>query len=146
MHYCDTSFLVPLFLAEATSEQVEQFVSDLEPGVLAVSEWTQLEMAAVLARRVRMGLTAPSMARAIDDEVASAFQHSFVLWPPQAADYRLARDYLRQYQTALRGGDALHLAIAANRQAEAIYTLDQCMLKAGRLLRLPVATGIRLRR
>ncbi len=77
------------------------------------------------------------------DELADS---SLNVVTPQAADYRLARDYLRQYQTALRGGDALHLAIAANHQAEAIYTLDQGMLKAGRVLRLPVATGIRLRR
>jgi hypothetical protein len=42
----------------------------------------------------------------------------------------------------LRAGDALHLAIAGNRQAAAIYSLDKGLLMAGRLLDLPVSMGI----
>jgi predicted nucleic acid-binding protein len=44
----------------------------------------------------------------------------------------------------LRAGDALHLAVAKNHRGEAVYSLDKTLLKAGRLLGLPVSTGIRL--
>lgn len=130
MRYCDSSFIAPLLLTEATSEAVEDFIAALGPGGATVSEWTLLEISGVLARQVRMQTMRPISAdRAVArlDELADS---SLNVVTPQAADYRLARDYLRQYQTALRGGDALHLAIAANHQAEAIYTLDQGMLRA----------------
>ncbi len=39
--------------------------------------------------------------------------------------------------------DALHLAIANNRGARTFYTLDRKLLRAGRLLGLPVAAGFR---
>jgi predicted nucleic acid-binding protein len=42
----------------------------------------------------------------------------------------------------LRAGDALHLAIAANRHAAAIYSLDKRLLRAGEILGLPVSAGI----
>jgi predicted nucleic acid-binding protein len=43
----------------------------------------------------------------------------------------------------LRLGDALHLAIANNHGAERFLTLDKKLLKAGKLLGLPVTTGVR---
>ena len=49
---------------------------------------------------------------------------------------------LGKFNTGLRAGDALHLAIAGNRQAEAFYSLDKGPLMAGRLLDLPVSMGI----
>lgn len=55
MHYFDTSFLVPLILSEASSEPVSAFVESLAGEDLAVSHWTRLEFASLLAREVRMG-------------------------------------------------------------------------------------------
>jgi antitoxin (DNA-binding transcriptional repressor) of toxin-antitoxin stability system len=45
----------------------------------------------------------------------------------------------------LRAGDALHLAIAGNHQADAIYSLDKVMIKAGKILDLPVSMGMGVR-
>jgi hypothetical protein len=53
------------------------------------------------------------------------------------------RRYLDNYETGLRAGDALHLAIAGNHRAKAIYSLDKTMIKAGKILGLPVSAGIR---
>ena len=55
MRYFDTSFLVPLILPEATSEHVSGFLEALEGDDLAVSHWTRVEFASLLAREVRMG-------------------------------------------------------------------------------------------
>jgi predicted nucleic acid-binding protein len=46
----------------------------------------------------------------------------------------------------LRAGDALHLAVADNHRAAVIYSLDETLLKAGKILDLPVSLGIRNRR
>ena len=52
-----------------------------------------------------------------------------------------AGEMLGHVETGLRAADALHLAIADNRDAEAIYTLDKRMIAAGRTLGLPASAG-----
>jgi hypothetical protein len=59
------------------------------------------------------------------------------------ADFSLARDYIEGFATGLRGGDAIHLAIAANQGAKKTPTLDIGLLAAGKHLALPVTRGIR---
>ncbi|MFG1466891.1 type II toxin-antitoxin system VapC family toxin, partial [Xanthobacter sp. DSM 24535] len=58
-----------------------------------------------------------------------------------ADDYDLAKKFLGTFETGLRAGDALHLAIASNHQAGAIYSLDKVLFKAGKILGLPVNAG-----
>ena len=55
MHYFDTSFLVPLILPETTSEAIAGFFDGLPPDQFAVSHWTRVEFASLLAREVRIG-------------------------------------------------------------------------------------------
>jgi predicted nucleic acid-binding protein len=62
---------------------------------------------------------------------------------PEENDFDLCRRHLRRFETALRLGDALHLAIAYNHAIEKFNTLDKKLLKAGKFLGTPVATGIR---
>ncbi len=144
MCYFDTSFLTPLIREEKTSSRVARFIAGLPIGELAISQWTEVEVASLLARHARMGAIRSDEAR----EVNALFEHivrrSFVVLSPGSGDYILARRYLRDYETGLRAGDALHLAIAGNRQAEAIYSLDKTMVKAGNILDLPVSTGIEI--
>lgn len=61
---------------------------------------------------------------------------------PTVADFSLARGYIERFSTTLRGGDALHLAIAVNQGAKKILTLDGRFLDAGKRLELPVIRGI----
>ncbi|MDE0241829.1 MAG: hypothetical protein OXI95_14345 [bacterium] len=44
----------------------------------------------------------------------------------------------------MRAGDELHLAIAGNRQAEAVYSLDNAMIAAGKTLGVSTSPGILL--
>ena len=146
MRYFDTSFVAPLILEEATSARVERFVAALPPGEAAVSHWTRVEFASLLAREVRMGGLTPQAADEADSQFEAIVQEAFVILLPDARDFDLARSFLANYATGLRAGDALHLAIAGNRGATAIYSLDNGLLKAGRLLKLPVSMGIRVAR
>ena len=55
---------------------------------------------------------------------------------PAAADFALARNYVAEFATRLRGPDALHLAIARNNGIDEIRTLDDGMLFAAKKLNL----------
>ena len=144
MRYFDTSFLVPLVLPETTSEPIATFFEGLSGEELVVSHWTRVEFASLLAREVRMDRLPSSAAREAGSRFESIVRESFVVLLPNRSDFDRARDWLGQFQTSLRAGDALHLAIAGNRGADAIYTLDKLMIAAGKRLGLPTGTGIRL--
>jgi hypothetical protein len=141
MLYFDTSFLAPLILQEATSTDVEAFVAGLPVGELAVSHWTCVEFSSLLAREVRIGALDRQAALAADTQFEAVVAESFAVLLPTANDYALAKRYLQHYNTGLRAGDALHLAIAAGHQARTIYSLDKILVKAGGVLGLPVNIG-----
>ena len=139
MRYFDTSFLVPLILLEATSKPISEFFGTLPAGELAVSHWTRVEFASLLAREVRMGNLNRSAATGAGLRFETMIAEAFVVYLPERSDFDLARDWLGQFGTSLRAGDALHLGIAANRGVEAIHSLDKVMIAAGRTLGLPVS-------
>jgi predicted nucleic acid-binding protein len=142
MLYFDTSFLVPLILPEATSDKIGAFVGALPVDQLTVSHWTRVEFSSMIAREVRMGgLDALAGARA-DVRFDVMVEESFTVLLPNADDFGLARQYIGRFETGLRAGDALHLAIARNHRASMIYSLDRTLLKAGELLDLPVSMGM----
>jgi predicted nucleic acid-binding protein len=141
MHYFDTSFLTPLFREERTTSRVGRFIAELATGELAISRWTEVEFASLLARDVRMGAIDKEEARDADALFMDVVRRSFIVLLPSADDYELARNYLFNFATGLRGGDALQLAVAANHRAAAIYSLDKTMITAGKILGLPVSAG-----
>ena len=80
-------------------------------------------------------------------EIAERFEglmaESYEVLTPQPADYELARQYVLNFPAALQGGDALHVAIAKNHSAAKLLTLDEGLLKAAKLLKVPASRGIR---
>ncbi|MDY6982815.1 MAG: type II toxin-antitoxin system VapC family toxin [Pseudomonadota bacterium] len=136
MRYFDTSFLVPLIVPEASSAKVEAKLMRIEPGTLCISHWTRVEFASMIAREVRMGGLHEDAADAALVQFDELVEASFHVWLPEAADYELARLYIRNFASKLRAGDALHLAIARNRGARIFHTLDKTLLHAAKLLRI----------
>jgi predicted nucleic acid-binding protein len=143
MLYLDTSFVAPLVLNEDASPQVEAFLAKQAAGGLAVSQWTRVEFCSLVAREVRMKHLNTQTAEAVIAEFEALVQESCQVWLPSAADYNLARTLLARFDSGLRGGDALHLAIARNHGADKVLTLDEGLLKAAKLLKIPAARGIR---
>jgi len=143
MLYFDTSFLVPLLVPEDTSERVDAFFSGLAADTeLAVSEWTRVEFGSVLSRLVRMEQMSRLNAQKCASHLEKLLEQSFDVITPEKADYDRCWHYLVRFDNSLRAGDALHFAVAANRVAEAVYTLDEGMLSAGLRLGLSVQRGI----
>lgn len=144
MFYLDTSFLAPLFLPEETSRDVVAYIQRLPASELAVSNWTMVEFSSLLARKVRTNELSPKGAAEADAEFEAAVSDFFVMLFPGGDDFAVARRYVQRLETGLRASDALHLAIAANRGARTILSLDKKLIAAGRILGLPVSQGIGL--
>ena len=125
MRAFDTSFLVPLVLPEATSEPITGFFEELPADALAVSHWTRVEFASLLAREVRMGGLEAAVAREAGSRFETVIEESLVVLLPNRADFDRAREWLSRFEAGLRAGDALHLAIASSRGAEAILQPGQ---------------------
>ena len=115
---------------------------DLDGEALAVSHWTRIEFASLIAREVRMGGLPPAAAKKADARFQVMADDSFLVILPTPEDFALAAQYLRRFETGLRAGDALHLAIGANHGAEKILTLDKTFVRAGEILGLPVSEGL----
>ena len=141
MVYLDTSFIAPLAIAEASSESVEAFLLRRK-AELATSQWTRVELASLVARRVRMGELDADQAEAIRTAFDRLLAESFTILTVATTDFMTAVALLAKPDTGLRAGDALHLAIARNHRAKTVYTLDCGLLKAGKRLKLPVSAGI----
>jgi hypothetical protein len=141
--YLDTSFLTPLFRTELVSQQVENFLAAQPPGTLAISHWTRVEFASVMAREVRMKTLTEAPARKLIEEFDALVNDSLHMLIPAAADFDLARDFVTEFATRLRGPDALHLAIARNHGIGKILTLDDGLIFAARKLKFKARRGIR---
>ncbi len=137
MLYFDTSILVPLVVPEATTGAVAALVRQNADARFATSHWAKVEFASMVAREVRMGKMGANGGSRVKSEFESVLELSFVVLLPNAEDFSLATRFLMRFETGLRAGDALHLAIASNQKAEAIYSLDTTMIKAGAELGLP---------
>jgi len=143
MIYLDTSFLTPLFRAEKVSEGIEKFLAAQAPGTLAISHWTRVEFASVMARDVRMKILSVATARKLIEEFDALANDSLHVLIPAAADFDLARDFVAEFATRLRGPDALHMAIARNNGVEEILTLDDGLLFAAKKLKLKARRGVK---
>ncbi len=144
MLYFDTSILTPLVKTEASSGKVMNLMAELAGNRLCTSHWTLVELASALAREVRMKATSPKLAQKSLQDFEVILDASFEIFAPDASDFTRAKDYVARFDTGLKGGDALHLAVAARHKVKAIYSLDKTFVKAGKKLGLPALTGIRL--
>jgi len=133
MLYLDTSFIAPIVLPEASSEVIEAFMIRRKPGEMAVSHWTRVEFAGLVARRARMKELSNEQAMHALAVFLQLLTDSILVIQPSLSDYNLAIELLNRHDSGLRSGDALHLAIAQNRGAE-FFTLDEQLIKAARIL------------
>lgn len=135
MLYLDTSVLLPYFTAEPMSNAVEAWLGRPDAGDLTISQWTITEFHSAISFKVRTGQLPAKLQDAILERFVTARADTFLVVLPTAADHELATHFLHDWKSGLRAGDALHLAIACNRNA-ALVTLDNTMLKAARSLKL----------
>jgi predicted nucleic acid-binding protein len=133
MFYLDSSVAVSAVSAEATTDAVLHWLATHQD--VLTSDWMMTEAAAALSQKRRMDVLseqehAEALA-ALHRQIGGAFPPV----PVSRQDFRLAARLAEGADTALRAGDALHLAVASAADAT-LVTLDKSQARAGELLRL----------
>jgi predicted nucleic acid-binding protein len=134
--YLDTSVIVPLFIAEAFSLRAEALLLS-GPHTVALSDYSELEFASAVSRRVRIGDVRPRAARAVlanFDSWAARNQRTQLT----SADLTNAKGFLHRLDLPLKTGDAIQIAIA-RRIGAALMTFDAQMARSAATLGIPVA-------
>ena len=132
LHYIDTSFLVPYYLPESTSETVEKKLRRLPGGSLVISPLVRAEFASLLSRKFKAKemdeadahRTLTALDRHLDTEALRMI--SIIV-----TDFRQATEWIMAMKHSLRAPDAIHLAAAARHDA-VFWTLDQALAKAAK--------------
>lgn len=141
MIYIDTSFLAPFYIQEVTSKSVEAVLLNIPTDKLAISDWTSVEFASLLSRRVRMSELTPELIETVMRSFQEDATQSYTIFTVTTADFLLATELIQQWETGLRAGDALHLAIASNRNVENLLSLDRGLINAAQKLNIPSNSG-----
>lgn len=128
MRYIDTSVLMAFLLPESGSQLAERLMTS--PGdALAFSSWAEVELLSALGVQVRRKVITRRGARKAVDAFANLVAPGLVWLAVDDNDHRMAAHMLDGWQTGLRAGDALHLALVQQYQAE-LWTFDRTMSKA----------------
>ena len=138
MIYLDTSLVVALCTREPASDRVEAALRSMSEPFMS-SEWTRVEYTSAIGLKLRTHELGEALARQALAKYYEAFEPGVTLIVPSHEDYISAADLLQGFERALRSGDALHLAIAINRQATGLLTLDRAFIKAAADTPVPVA-------
>jgi predicted nucleic acid-binding protein len=129
MIYFDASVLVALHVYEPHTERLGGWIRTQDRAGFAVSEWGVTEVASALSFKLRT--------KQISEHDREAAAANFALFTAsvvtriqvETGDFRLAAEMLGSASTALRAGDALHLAIVRRLNCS-VATLDRSMADA----------------
>lgn len=133
--YIDTSVLVAFYVPEVLSPVAEDILRS-EAGP-AISDLTEVEMNSALARKVRQGELSRENAAKVRALFSGHLQAG--LYRRLALDrhhFRLARDWISQWDLSLRSLDGLHLAVASLEDLE-LVTADKGLAASAESLGLP---------
>ena len=127
--YLDTSVIVAIFAKESNASHLAILIDQDPISKATISSWNLTEFAAAINFKFCQGN--------IDATFEIAQNTMFNLIPVDTADFNRAATFANQHDLRLRGGDALHLGIAAGRKLR-ILTLDKRMKAAARTLGISV--------
>jgi uncharacterized protein len=135
--YLDASVILPLFIADTFSQQAEALIANNSDSIV-VSDWAVLEVSNIIKKSARIGDLTIEQADDIlcdFDKWRSQFTTAVLL---DSRDLNQAIDLVRHKSLAVRGPDALHLAIAIRLNA-ILLTFDKGMTKAAQTIGLSIA-------
>lgn len=133
MIYLDASIVVAIFTSEAETERLHNWIDDKSGQIIAVSRWVDVEFAAALAAKARSGaLDEPARKKSLL-LYRQALRESFTRLDIGDTQFEQAERLAQNPAAGLRGGDALHLAVAAGNRAT-LCTLDKRQAEAASTL------------
>ena len=126
MVYVDTSVLVPLFLNEPHSGAAADWYAR-EKRELVAAAWCIPEFASALGIKQRSGAIDALQAQAAWARFERMVAADLRLLPVEPTNFHRAAELVLDALSALRAGDALHLACAEAAGAKQIATLDDVL-------------------
>ncbi len=130
MFYLDASLIVTFLTREPLQSRVSTWLSERENGTLFISGWVSTEVSSALSIKVRMGdLTADARAVA-RSAYAGMCDRNLEAKGVLDSHFETAARFCDNFETGLRSGDALHLAIASH-YGLTLATLDKQLAEAG---------------
>jgi len=139
MVYVDTSVLVPLFLNEPFSVAVASWYAS-EKSELVAAAWCVSEFASALGIKRRTGTIDDQQAHGAWTRFERMVAADLRLLPVEPAHFHRAAEMVLDAATALRAGDALHLACAEAAGAKHMATLDDVLSRNALRLKIkPIA-------
>ncbi len=136
--YLDASAAIPLFVREAQTDRVREFLRPIPPVQIAISNWVTTEIAGALSTMVRNGALDLELRHAAAAQWQS-LRHGFTLLPIADEMFERAALLAGRPTLGLRAADALHVAIAQSAACE-LVTFDVAMAKAAREIGVAVAS------
>lgn len=134
MRYLDTSILVSALTNEKRSRDVYAWL-EVHHATLCISGWGQTEFSAALSAKLRSQTMTTEENQMARRGFAVLVAANLTDVPVLPIDFRRAARLAEKHGTGLRGGDALHLAIA-ERQGTVLCTLDRGQAAAGAALNI----------
>lgn len=128
MVYVDTSVIVPLFLNEPHSLAVADWYAR-EKGELVAATWCMTEFASALGIKQRTGAIDTQQAKGAWTRFERMVAADLRLLPVEPVNFHRAAELVLDASSALRAGDALHLACAEAAGAKQMATLDDVLVR-----------------
>ena len=135
MVYVDTSVLVPLFLNEPHSVAAANWYAR-ERSELVAAAWCIPEFAGALGIKQRDGAIDTQQAQGAWARFERMVAADLRLLPVAPADFHRAAELVLDAASALRAGDALHLACAEAAGAKRMATLDDVLSRNAKRLKI----------
>ena len=135
MVYVDTSILVPLFLNEPHSAAAVDWYAR-EKSELVAAAWCIAEFASALGIKQRTGAIDAQQAQGAWTRVDPMAAADLRLLPLVPANFHRAAELVFDAASALRAGDALHLACAEAAGAKRMATLDDVLSRNAQRLKV----------
>jgi len=141
MIYVDTSVLVPLFVNEPHSASVIAWYARAK-GELVSAAWCVPEFASALGVKLRTGAVNAQQAQNAWMRFERLVASDLRLLAVEPAHFHRAAGLVLDAASALRAGDALHLACAEAAGAKHIAALDEVLARNAQRLKIkPVLLG-----
>ena len=135
--YLDTCLLVSLVFGDGGFPALEIWLEQAQSSSLWISQLVILELSDVLARSQRRGDRSAGQVAGMYLMLSEFAKERLGLLEPRSPDFERACEWVKDSRSpALRGADALHLAIAQSHNLELI-TADQALVQAAQARGIP---------